>query len=150
MIKITRLTDYGIMLLALFAQGEPRLVRTARDLAQEAHLPLPTVSKILKVLARKDILIGQRGMRGGFRLALPPRKVTVARIVSAVEGHAAITQCSQSEAGRCSLIRFCPVQSNWQRISQGLWGALEKITLEDMTRPMKVSFEAHKTVQKGF
>src|SRR5215470_3922179 len=52
MIRMTRLTDYGIMLLTLFARDDRHPMKSARDLSREAKLPLPTVSKILKRLAR--------------------------------------------------------------------------------------------------
>src|SRR5262245_57067021 len=56
MIRMTRLTDYGIMLLTLFARDDRHPMKSARDLSREARLPLPTVSKILKLLARHGLL----------------------------------------------------------------------------------------------
>ena len=145
MIKITRLTDYGIMLLTYFAKDGQHPMRNARDLATQAHLPLPTVSKILKVLARKGLLVAQRGAKGGFSLARTPQQITVAEIVDAVEGHMGITECSFSQPGRCELEVQCPVQNNWQKISQAVWGALEHITLADMTKPLHFEF-AHQPI----
>ena len=143
MIKITRLTDYGIVLLAYFVKDDQHPVRTARDLAAQSHLPLPTVSKILKVMARKGLLAAHRGPRGGFNLSRPAEKISVAQIVDAVEGHMGITQCSYTEAGRCELEDMCPTQTNWQKISQAVWGALEHITLADMARPLHFEFAHH-------
>ena len=140
MIKITRLTDYGIMLLTYFARSEQPPLRNARELARDAHLPLPTVSKILKVLARKGLLNAQRGPKGGFSLARRPEEITLAQIVDAVEGHMGITECS---SGTCELEQMCPVQTNWQKISQAVWGALEHITLAEMVRPLSFEFAHH-------
>jgi DNA-binding IscR family transcriptional regulator len=56
MIRMTKLADYGILLLTLFARERARGTRSARDLAAESKLPLPTVSKLLKVLARHGLL----------------------------------------------------------------------------------------------
>lgn len=140
MIKITRLTDYGIMLLTYFAKDGLHPMRNARDLAAQSHLPLPTVSKILKVLARKGLLTAQRGAKGGFRLARRPDQITVAEIVDAVEGHMGITECSFSKPGSCDLEVNCPVQNNWQKISHAVWGALENITLADMAKPLRFQF----------
>ena len=56
MIRITRQTDYGIVLLACFATSPKNSLRNARDLAAETGQPLPTVSKILKILARQGLL----------------------------------------------------------------------------------------------
>ena len=78
MIRLTRLTDYGIMLLTHFARDRKQAQKCSRDLAAEAHLPLPTVSKLLKLLARHGLLEAHRGAKGGFLLARPPEAITMA------------------------------------------------------------------------
>ena len=48
MIRLSKLADYGIVLLTYFGRGpEDETVYTARELADESRLPLPTVSKIV-------------------------------------------------------------------------------------------------------
>lgn len=142
MIRMTRLTDYGIMLLTHIAGDPELLTHNARDLAARSHLPLPTVSKILKVLARQGLLVAHRGVKGGFSLARRPEEVSVAEIISALEGPIAITECSVHAPRRCELERLCPVGSNWQRINQVVREALENITLSEMTRPLSQHFAA--------
>ena len=55
MLRMTRLTDYGFVLLTHIARHPERLTRNAPELAAAARLPLPTVSKILKILAREGL-----------------------------------------------------------------------------------------------
>jgi DNA-binding IscR family transcriptional regulator len=64
MIRMTKQADYGIVLMTYFALDGEQLVHNARDLAEKARLPQPTVTKILKVLAREGLLISQRGVKG--------------------------------------------------------------------------------------
>ena len=135
MIRMSRLTDYGILLLTCYARQPDRPARSARDLAKEAHLPLPTVSKILKVLARHDLLVAHRGVHGGFTLARPPEEITIAEILDALEGPVGITSCS-AHAGDCGIERTCIVKENWRRINQVVLEALGKITLAGMARPL--------------
>ena len=78
MLRITRQTDYGIVLLCRFAALRPGAVRNARDLAQEQHLPLPMVSKILKLLGRARLLVSHRGAAGGYHLARAPEAISIA------------------------------------------------------------------------
>ena len=136
MIRMTRLTDYGIVLLTHIARHPARLTRNAPDLAAEAHLPLPTVSKILKILAREGLLIPHRGAKGGFSLARPPGEITIAEIIAALEGPIALTECSGHAPGRCGIERLCPVGTNWQRINRAVLDALRGITLAEMTSPL--------------
>ena len=140
MIRMTRLTDYGIVLLTHIARHPERLTRNAPDLAAAAHLPLPTVSKILKILAREGLLIPHRGAKGGFSLARLPEQITIAEIIAALEGPIALTECSSHAPGRCGIERLCPVGANWQRINRVVLDALRGITLAEMTTPLPATF----------
>jgi FeS assembly SUF system regulator len=137
MLRITRQTDYGVMILTRIAQEGPARIHTARDLAAETEVPLPTVSKILKLLSRAELLVSQRGVKGGYRLARPAGAITVAEVIRAIEGPIAMTECVESSAGDCDKESWCPVRSNWQLINDAVEGALEGITLARMARPLE-------------
>lgn len=140
MIRITRLTDYGIVLLARIARDPEWRVRNVRDLATDTHLPLPTVSKLLKGLAKHGLLVSQRGVKGGYALARRPDEITVAQIIGALDGPIAITDCSADMTGKCELERLCSVRTNWQRINVAIRDALEGLTLADMARAAPPGF----------
>ncbi len=135
MIRMTRLTDYGILLLTLYARDTKRATRSARDLAAEAKLPLPTVSKILKVLARHGLLETHRGVKGGFTLARNPAEISVAQILDALEGPIGVTECS-AHSGNCEIERSCVLRGNWRKINEVVLQALRRISLAEMTRPL--------------
>ncbi len=134
MIRITKQTDYGIVLLTHLASQADRQLN-APELAAETQLPLPMVSKILKILVREGLLASHRGVKGGYSLGRLPEEITMAEIISALEGPIAITECIEVSSD-CSHERLCPVRSNWQRINQAVRGALEGITLAEMTSPL--------------
>jgi len=134
MFRITKITDYGVVLLSRLARGDDRRARNARDLADELDLPLPTVSKILKTLARAGLLASHRGARGGYTLTRDPEKISVAEVIGALEGPVALTRCSQESEG-CPREGLCGVSANWQIISDAVRGALHSITLAEMIRP---------------
>jgi FeS assembly SUF system regulator len=140
MLRISKLTDYGIMLLTYIARDPHLPLRNARELAVEAHLPLPTVSKILKILAREGLLLTHRGVNGGFSLARQPEEISVADIITALEGPLALTECSLHPPGVCQLETQCPVRSNWQKINQAVLGALKNLTLAAMACPLPRHF----------
>ena len=134
MIRITKQTDYGIVLLTHLA-AHPDRQYNAPDLAAEAHLPLPMASKILKLLAREGVLVSHRGVKGGYSLSRHPHEISMAEIIAALEGPIAITECID-EAGDCAHERLCPVRSNWHRINEALRTALQGITLAEMLHPL--------------
>lgn len=137
MIRLSKLADYAIVLLTYFV-GDAKATLTARELAAQSRLPLPTVSKITKGLCRGGLLMSQRGAGGGYSLARPAHEVSVVEIIAAVEGPIAITACSSAAPGLCEFEQVCPVRSNWQRLNGVVVGALQKVSLSDMQRPAQL------------
>ncbi|HEX5031306.1 MAG TPA: SUF system Fe-S cluster assembly regulator [Candidatus Eisenbacteria bacterium] len=135
MLRITKQSDYGIVLMTLFAGDGRERVHSTRDLASLAKLPLPTVSKILKALARAGLLQSHRGVKGGYRLARLPEDISVEEIIRALEGPIAITECVD-EDGMCEIEGSCPVRTNWQRINGAVRDALASIRLSEMAAGM--------------
>jgi FeS assembly SUF system regulator len=134
MIRITKQTDYGIVLMTQLA-SRPERAFNAPELAAEAGLPLPMVSKILKLLVREGLLASHRGAKGGYSLSLAPEEISMASIVAALEGPIAITECI-AVSGDCSHEALCKVRSNWGRINDAVRQALEGISLAEMTHPL--------------
>ncbi|TMA32048.1 MAG: SUF system Fe-S cluster assembly regulator [Deltaproteobacteria bacterium] len=125
MIRLGRLTDYGIVLMAHLA-GAGAGPHAARDIAAETQLPLPAVSKLLKALAREG-----RGAKGGYQLARPAEQITVPEMIAALEGPIALTDCNLHE-GACSQEPRCHVRTPWQRINRAVHDALSRIRLADL------------------
>jgi len=137
MVKLGKLTDYGLVLMTCIARSEATASqRTARDLASESRLPLSTVSKLLKELLQSGLLLSHRGMKGGYFLAKQPHQISVIDIIAAIEGPMALTECSTDISGLCNLELSCPIKSNQRVINQAVRGVLEKITLADLVQPL--------------
>jgi FeS assembly SUF system regulator len=134
MIRLSRLSDYGIVLMTLLAGGAPGALHTAREVALRAQLPLPVVSKILKALARKGLLVSHRGAKGGYTLARPPERINAAEMISALEGPIGLTECTV-HPGQCVQEASCHVREPWQRINGAVRKALANVTLADLAQP---------------
>jgi FeS assembly SUF system regulator len=134
MIRITRQTDYGILLLSHLASRPLDEVHTAKDAARRSSIPLPMASKILKALAKAGLLASHRGVKGGYSLAVAAERISIADVIQALEGPIGITECSFNPGG-CEQEPSCPVRTNWQRISVAVRDALDRIPLSDMVVP---------------
>lgn len=131
MIRISRLTDYGIVLMTHMAAHADR-VHNAAEVAADAHLPLPTVSKLLRFLAKEGLLDSHRGVKGGYGLARRAEDITVGSIIRALEGPIAITTCTNDARGECEHEEICPVRGHWHLINLAVRQALDSVTLADM------------------
>ncbi|MGC8698491.1 MAG: Rrf2 family transcriptional regulator, partial [Halothiobacillus sp.] len=82
MLKISRMSDYAIVLLTALARNETKQC-TARALAEMTGLTLPSVGKLLKTLSAQGLLSSQQGRHGGYRLARSAHAISLAHIVEA-------------------------------------------------------------------
>ncbi len=134
MIKFSKLADYAVVVLATLARSGESLM-TASQLSQRTGLPEPTVSKVLKKLASADVLISVRGVSGGYKLTANPEKLSVAKIVVAVDGPVSLTACVEGSEAECGYECFCPVKGRWDGVNSVIRKALDGIYLSDMILP---------------
>jgi FeS assembly SUF system regulator len=133
MLRISKLTDYGIVLLAHFAD-RPGETCNARELAESTGLPFPVVGKVLKTLAQAGLLVSHRGARGGYSLSRPAAAISVAEIIEALEGPIALMECSAGP-GHCLKEATCRVRDPWQQIHGAIRSTLARVTLGGLVRP---------------
>ena len=123
------------MLMAHVARSPEETPHTARSLAKETKLPLPTVGKLLRQLSEHRLLSSHRGVNGGYNLAREARSISVAEIILALEGPVGVTEGSVVK-GLCNMERSCAIMSNSQIIGDALRDALEHVTLADLNHQM--------------
>lgn len=138
MVRIEKLTDYGLVLLTCIARTPETALRTARDLAEETGLPQPTVSRLLQDLLKGGLLVSQRGSHGGYRLAKPSGDISIASVIVALEGPIRLTVCSSENLGACDLEEHCAIRSNQRVINAAVRGVLEQLSLADLMHPLQL------------
>jgi FeS assembly SUF system regulator len=131
MLRISKLTDYGTVVLACLATSPGRRF-TASEVAERTHLGLPTVSKLLKSLHRAGLLTSTRGSHGGYQLARPANAISASAIIDAIEGPVAITECS-GQHSMCEHELSCSTGHAWQRINGAIRRSLDEITLAQLS-----------------
>ena len=132
MIKLSKLTDYAVVVLAQMAREKGALL-SASTLSERSGVPEPTVSKILKLLGKAGIIESARGVSGGYRLDKSAENVPVTAIITAIEGPIALTACVDDSDESCALQGVCAMNGRWSPVNRALHSALENVTLADMT-----------------
>jgi FeS assembly SUF system regulator len=137
MLRMGKLTDYGIVLMSQLAVHRDTQ-HSAHSLAEAVKMPLPTVRKVLKALSHSGLLNSERGATGGYSLSRTPEQISVAEIITAIEGPIALTECVSAES-LCEQEQHCAVQTNWTRINDAVFHALDEVKLADMLAPQNNS-----------
>jgi len=78
--------------------------------------------------------MSERGAHGGYNLSRNPKQISIAEIIAAIEGPIALTECVSDES-HCEQESHCSVQTNWTRINNAVFHALDEVKLADMLVP---------------
>ena len=139
MIRLSRFADYGIVIVTQLARY-PERQQNAPEIALATGIPQPMASKVLKVLAKAEILASHRGAKGGYGLARPAGAITVAGVVEALDGPIALTTCLEDGAHDCGIEALCLTRANWQRVNDAIRDALGRVTIAEMTQGIPDAF----------
>jgi len=137
-LRLSKLTDYAVVLLARLEEAEQGAVMTAPGLAGATGLAEPTVSKVLKLLAHAGLVEGRRGAMGGYRLTRPLAAMPLSEVIAAIDGPVALTACVDNAVGFCDVEEGCPVRGRWDPVNDAIRRALAGITVADLSGPPAV------------
>ena len=127
-----------------FASPEHRMIRgSAARLGREVIAPTAAARdrgaiwprEELQALARAGFMASHRGVGGGFALARDGKTITVADVVTALEGPIALTACLSPDRESCTVENSCPVKPNWERLNDAVRTALQSISVAEMVVP---------------
>lgn len=88
---ISQTAEYALRAAAFLAEAES--AQTTVQIAAATQVPSGYLAKVLQALVRAGVVRSQRGLGGGFVLALPPSELSVYDVVQAVDPIARITRC---------------------------------------------------------
>lgn len=132
MIKLSKLTDYAVIILGRMATGDGKL-ETASGLSEKTGLPEPTVAKVLKLLAKGGLIVSTRGVNGGYVLSKTPSEINMASVITALEGPVQLTSCTIEGGDECcSHSPNCTMKGKWNPVNDAMQKALEDVTLAQM------------------
>ena len=131
MIRLSRLTDYAVVILAAMASKEQSLL-SASNLSDITAIPEPTVSKVLKILAKSGLLESVRGAHGGYSITASAENIRIHDIITAIEGPVSLTSCVTGSEESCMIESQCQLHGRWNIVNSAIQEALDDITLADM------------------
>jgi FeS assembly SUF system regulator len=132
MLRLSKLTDYAVVVLVRLSGIDG--VQTSPGIASATGIPEPTVAKVLKILAGSNLVVSQRGARGGYRLNRPLPDIPISDVIAAIDGPIALTACVEGSASECESSGLCPMRGRWDPVNDAIQSALNTITLADMQR----------------
>ena len=117
-------------LVALAELPEGTYAGTA-TIAKKIGAPPNYLGKLLQSLSRAGVVVSQKGLGGGFRLARDAETITLFEVVEPTEQ---ISRWSGCILGReqCGDENPCPIHDKWKQVKQAYLGMLVKTTIADL------------------
>jgi len=136
MLKISKLTDYGL-LASVYLAGRGGKVVAAREIAEFYRLPVPMITKVLKTLQHGGLVSSHRGVGGGYSFDGDPESITLGQLLAVLEGPWDLVDCEtldDSGHALCSIRVACPSRRFMFGINRAIKGAFDSVTLGDLAR----------------
>ena len=127
---ISRKTDYALRMLSMLAEGEDSILSVRTD-AETVDVPYSFARSIQHGLAQAGIIESLRGVRGGMRLKVDPKDVTIRQIVEAVQGPLVMNDCT-AEDGICPRMDECCYHPLWAGAQALMRDYLDSVSLGDI------------------
>lgn len=126
-------TEVQQSLRALVALAGEDAPVTLAQLAGRVQAPAPALGKVLHRLSRLDLVVGQPGPGGGYRLARPAASIRLADVVEPLQGPGFARSCLFG-LPHCSDDNPCPLHPIWGALRGGLLEAVEQRTVADLAQ----------------
>ena len=150
MLRLSKKADYALIAmkhLALNASRAEARMReggagapsaSAREIAEQYDIPIELLAKVLQRLVRTGLLASTQGTRGGYTLSRPPKSISVADVIQAIDGPLTVTACS-TEKHDCEQYSKCSVRDPLWQIRERIVAALGTVTLSEMASDQEIA-----------
>ena len=130
--KISTKGRYGLrLLLDLAAYGTNDKPRMLKDIAVSQDISEKYLSQLVIKLRRGGLISSVQGAGGGYKLARPPKMITILDVLEVMEGPVTIVECL-SDTDLCERSGFCPPRILWSQINQKVRNVFVEYTLQDL------------------
>lgn len=127
--KLSSKSHYGLIAVNLLAKNYNKQAVSATALEKAISVSGKYIEQIMRLLIKRNIVVGSRGANGGYSLARAPEEISVGEIVRALENDMKIIECLDGN-GNC---KCCPSSMVWKKLYKGINEILDGITLKQMT-----------------
>jgi Rrf2 family protein len=130
--------DYSLKALLMLAERYPgtQPVRV-EEIAETQNIPENYLRRLLIELKRGGLVASQKGPSGGYMLAKPPARITMADVVEIIEGDYAPVECIEESSSSCPREHPCPMRDVWRDVRDSVTTILRSATLQSLSEKRK-------------
>jgi len=133
--KLSLRGEYALRALLVLGLRYGQPVTRIQEISKEQNVPKRFLEQILNDLKSAGFVQSRRGVSGGYRLARPPEKITLAEVVRHIEGALAPVSCVSErfyEKCSCPDEARCAIRSVMKEIREAIVKVAERVTLAEL------------------
>jgi Rrf2 family protein len=134
-VKLSLRGEYALRALIVLGLNYEQPVVRIQTISELQNIPKRFLEQILNELKSAGIVESRRGVAGGYRLRLPPEKVTLAEVIRYIEGPLAPVSCVSErfyERCTCPDENNCGIRSVMKEVRDAIVKILESVTLAQL------------------
>jgi Rrf2 family protein len=132
----SRQCEYALQAVSYLALHPQGTFVSIKELTQRLKIPYHFLGKILQELAQKELLVSQKGHKGGFALAASPEKLTLYTIIEAIDGTEFKQRCAMGFS-ECSNKSPCALHHQWEKSRNEIIELLAGTNITTIARTIK-------------
>lgn len=129
--RLTRAGEYAVRCVLYLSLSGKGVLAKRKDIAGTMEIPGQFLGKIAQQLSRAGIIDIVQGAGGGYRLIIPPEKLTLLEVVEAVIGEIVLNDCVANPDG-CYRSPSCTVHLVWEKARKQLRETLRQARFADL------------------
>jgi Rrf2 family protein len=133
---LSRTSEYALQALIYLAAQPPGKPVLNREVARYLGVPAPYLTKILKDLGKRGLVLSQKGRGGGYLAAPAVFGTSIREVVELVDGPAVFQGCLLG-LKTCSDATACPVHHTWAPLKLRLLELLSHQTVGGMAEAVR-------------
>lgn len=135
--KLSTKSRYGLRAMVKLALHYNQGAIPLSKIAEEENISENYLEQIITLLKNANLVKSIRGSQGGYILSKSPEEITVADILSVLEGPISLVDCLNENIDNCSNKNKCVTRSVWKRINDNILSTAQSITLKDLCQNYK-------------
>ena len=144
--KLSLRGEYALRALLVLGLNYKQSVVRIQTISQQQNIPKRFLEQILNDLKSAGAVESKRGVAGGYRLARPPKEISLATVIRHIEGALAPVSCvSEGFYEKCSCPEEarCAIRSVMKEVRDAEVNILEKLSVADLCAHSRQLQELH-------
>ena len=129
--RITRAGEYAVRCVLYMSGIEKNQVVNRKKISKEMDIPDQFLGKIAQQLARSGFIEIIQGAKGGYRLLMEPKEITLLDVVEAITGEIFLNDCLMNPDS-CARSSSCSVNAIWKKAREQLRNSLKVATFDKL------------------